>query len=743
MDPRLIRRVRRRDRIATWVITAGGLSVIVCVLGILVLIARVAFPLFLPASTRLIANPPAPVANGESTILAVGLDEFRSIAFTFTDDGALTFFRTANGEVLQRHLLSPPGGGSSRLHAAQEFGALNYSLRWANGALSVLHVSFKPEFAGDGTRTIVPQLEELAAHEPPPGEPALRLGIARFAHDAGLTVAKVLRDGTLRLYKQVVATSLFGGSSSEDVRVDIAADVPGQITQLLLDPAGETLYAATDSGYLLRWDVRDPNDVRLLDRVQAFADGRAISALGLAVGHYTLAVGDELGGVTGWFPVATGNGSGARLTQIHRLSSHSSPVVAFLPSLRAKTLLSLDRNGTIHADQLTDESRLLTLATEQPLLAVGLNSRANGLVGLDAAGQVLVWELNMPHPEASWATYFGKLWYESYPGPAFVWQSSAGTDDFEPKFSLVPLIAGTLKGTFYGMLFAAPLGVLGAMYTSSLMHPRLRGTIKPVFEVMGSIPTVVVGFLAALWLAPIVKASLTAFFLMLGLLPLSVVAALALFEWLQGRDILPRSIRGYEFLLMLPVTAVALGAAFAIGRGLDVLVFGGGMPEWLFNQLGVRFDQRNSIVISFAMGFAVLPIVFSISDDALTNVPRNLTAASLALGASRWQTVSRVILPSASPGIFAALMVGFGRAVGETMIVLMATGNTPIIDWSPFNGMRTLAANIAVEIPEAPFGGTLYRTLFLSAVLLFATTFVLNSVAEVVRIRLRRKFGQY
>jgi phosphate transport system permease protein len=120
-----------------------------------------------------------------------------------------------------------------------------------------------------------------------------------------------------------------------------------------------------------------------------------------------------------------------------------------------------------------------------------------------------------------------------------------------------------------------------------------------------------------------------------------------------------------------------------------------------------------------------------------------MTAASLALGASRWQTVWRVILPSASPGIFAAVMIGFGRAVGETMIVFMATGNTPIMDWSPFNGFRTLSANIATEIGEADRGGTLYRVLFLCAVLLFLMTFLLNTVAEVVRVRLRKKYGQY
>jgi phosphate transport system permease protein len=87
-------------------------------------------------------------------------------------------------------------------------------------------------------------------------------------------------------------------------------------------------------------------------------------------------------------------------------------------------------------------------------------------------------------------------------------------------------------------------------------------------------------------------------------------------------------------------------------------------------------------------------------------------------------------------------MVGFGRAIGETMIVLMATGNTPIMDWSPFNGFRTLSANIAVEIPEAPVGGTLYRTLFIAAILLFAVTFVINTVAELVRQRLRTRYAR-
>ena len=165
------------------------------------------------------------------------------------------------------------------------------------------------------------------------------------------------------------------------------------------------------------------------------------------------------------------------------------------------------------------------------------------------------------------------------------------------------------------------------------------------------------------------------------------------------------------------------------------------MRVWLRSQWGIGYDQRNSIVVGLAMGFAVIPTIFTIAEDAIFSVPKHLTLGSLALGATPWQTMVKVVLLTASPGIFSAVMIGLGRAVGETMIVLMATGNTPVMDLSIFQGMRTLSANIAVEMPESEVNSTHYRVLFLAGLVLFMFTFVFNSVAEIVRQRLREKYS--
>ena len=334
---------------------------------------------------------------------------------------------------------------------------------------------------------------------------------------------------------------------------------------------------------------------------------------------------------------------------------------------------------------------------------------------------------------------FGKVWYEGYAQPEYVWQSTGATDDFEPKMSLVPLIFGTIKATFYALVFAIPLAVFGALYTSQFVHPTIKAKVKPTVEIMAALPSVVIGFIAGLWLASRVEAHLVPVLLLILFLPLAGTAGVLFWDRLPYG--LRRRLRpGMELFVILPLLVLGAAVAFGLGPAVEAGLFGGDAKQWLSTALGLVYDQRNSVVVGLAMGFAVIPIIFTISEDAFSSVPQHLTAASLALGASRWQTATRVVLPTASPGIFSAVMVGFGRAVGETMIVLMATGNTALLDWSPFNGMRTLSANIAVEVPEAPYGGTLYRVLFLSACVLFLMTFFVNTVAELVRQRLRDKY---
>jgi phosphate transport system permease protein len=343
------------------------------------------------------------------------------------------------------------------------------------------------------------------------------------------------------------------------------------------------------------------------------------------------------------------------------------------------------------------------------------------------------------HPQLSWDALWNKVWYEGRADPEYIWQSSSGSDEFESKFSLTPLTIGTLKAAMYAMLFAMPLAIAGAIYTAYFMTPKLRGVVKPSIEIMEALPTVILGFLAGLWLAPFVEGHLPAVFSFFILMPMLML----LFAYLWSR--LPGNFRnrvpdGWEAAMLVPLILLFATVCIQASPWMEVWFFDGSMRQW-FTNVGITYDQRNALIVGIAMGFAVIPTIFSIAEDAVFTVPRHLTQGSLALGATRWQTVMGVVLPTASPGIFSAVMMGFGRAVGETMIVLMATGNSPVVNFNIFEGMRTLSANIAVELPETAVGSSHFRVLFLAALVLLALTFIVNTVAEIIRQRLRLRYS--
>jgi phosphate transport system permease protein len=303
-----------------------------------------------------------------------------------------------------------------------------------------------------------------------------------------------------------------------------------------------------------------------------------------------------------------------------------------------------------------------------------------------------------------------------------------------------------------------PLSLIFAAYLWQLMPPplalRLEGV--PKFSLMGAV--VAGAFYVAYLLGPLferlffggnIQAWLNkdvggpAPFLFLLILPLTAIVV----SWTASRFFGQR-VGNYLRHLHMPYSAMmdmvrwlAVASITAVLAWIvaEAMAAAGLDPRGGF--VGT-YEQRNTLVVGFAMGFAVIPIIYTLAEDALNAVPEHLRSASLSCGATPWQTALWIILPTAVSGVFSAIMIGMGRAVGETMIVVMSAGNTPLLDLNVFNGLRALSANIAVELPEAPKDGTLYRVLFLTGLVLFGMTFIINTVAELVRLRFRKRAMQ-
>lgn len=209
-------------------------------------------------------------------------------------------------------------------------------------------------------------------------------------------------------------------------------------------------------------------------------------------------------------------------------------------------------------------------------------------------------------------------------------------------------------------------------------------------------------------------------------IPVGVLAALytACFAPIWLREIIKPIV---ELLAGFPSVVIGFFALFVLAGFLQQLT-------------GAEF-RLNALVGGVAISFTAIPIIFTISEDALSSVPKSIQEASYGLGATQWETAFYITLPAAYPGIFAAALLGFGRAVGETIIVLMATGNAPVLSWTLTDSVRTLTATIGAEMAEVVFGDPHYNVLFLIGVVLFLFVLVLNSIAEFyIKAKLMRKF---
>ncbi|MGE6660747.1 ABC transporter permease subunit [Pseudomonas sp. NPDC077408] len=730
------RRIRAlKDKLARWYVSIGGLAVLGAITLIFFYLAQVVAPMFQGAEleAREVQQPAWLADAGEPLLLAV--EEQNKVAMRLGSDGAVRFFSVPTGDLLRTVELPLPAGSQIVSVGQDTPGNRRMVLGLSNGQVLVAEHNYKVSYP-EGKKTITPQLDYPFGEEPlsldPQGRPIENAAIS--LNGSTLMVAGAT-NGELHALKIAATENLMTGETSlEEERVALP-QLSDPIKALLVDPRHMWLFAVSGRANV---DVFDLRRNQLNGRYKLLGGKGEITTVASLLGGISLMVGDSTGGIGQWFMVRSDDGQ-SELKNVRNFQLDGQPITQIIPEQRRKGFLALDSDGTLGIFHSTAHRTLLTEQVADGAAVAAMSPRATRLL-VESGDQLQRFVIDNPHPEISWSALWGKVWYESYPEPDYVWQSTSATGDFEPKLSLSPLAFGTLKAAFYAMLLAAPLAICAALYTAYFMAPALRRKVKPVIELMEALPTVILGFFAGLFLAPYLENHLPGIFSLLLLMPVGILLA----GWFWSR--LPENIRlsvpdGWEALLLIPVILAVGWGSLAISGYLENWFFGGDMRLWLSNDMGIPFDQRNALVIGIAMGFAVIPTIYSIAEDAVFSVPRSLTLGSLALGATPWQTLTRVVLLTASPGIFSALMIGMGRAVGETMIVLMATGNTPIMEANIFEGMRTLAANVAVEMPESEVGSTHYRVLFLAAMVLLMFTFVMNTLAELIRQRLRRKYA--
>ena len=707
-----------KDRLVRFTVSAGGVGVLAALVLIFVYLAMMVLPLF--SDAKFTPNVRSIEIQAAQPI-AAGVDEYGENVFVLSSQGLLNFWSLT--EPSQTPVLSQQVGQVSELFAKTLPVLGWYAFASEQGEVTL----FKPHLDSElqkGSRKFSPHVTELSAPVDLHRQ-GYRLEKFAFANDGNFTLVGWYDDKTVQVRWQ---------DGSESKSFTFSSRIP-RLDQMLLTPDGNTLYLRSGSDLIVAVKDSESFTVReVVDLSQGQAE-HSVTNIDLLSGAYSLLVTYRDGLVSQWFDVLKdGERSLTYIRQFHLASE----LQFLLPDSYRKGFYSFYINGTVQNHYTTSEKLVMfERAYQQAPQLAAMSNNETYLVAVNE-GQLDLAVVDNPFPEISLSSLWQKVWYESYPKPEFVWQTTSASEEFEAKFSLVPIAFGTLKAAAFAMLFAVPVAVLGAIYTAYFMTARMRRVVKPSIELMEALPTVIIGFLAGLWFAPIVESHLAAVVALTLFLPLSTVLIGLLWHALP-KAWTGKFANGWHAAILMPAMVIVTAVILSQSGNIEALLFAGDVRVYLAEH-GIDFDQRNALVVGFAMGFAVIPTIFTIAEDAIFSVPKHLSDGSLALGATPWQTLIHVVLLTASPGIFSAIMMGLGRAVGETMIVLMATGNTPIMDWNILEGMRTLSATIAVEMPESEVGSSHYRLLFLAALLLLVFTFAVNSLAEYVRQRLREKY---
>jgi phosphate transport system permease protein len=844
------------ERLAGMIISVGGLLVIVAVLGIMVFLFRVAMPLI--GGGEQVGSTSYSLQTNQR-IVWLAADEFQTIGTRIGEKGEVLNFHVPSGFVISKNQIDLQGRQITATAGTLERDKV--LIGFDDGSVQFLQLGVRSQTTAraelpseaqkiDGRdlvfedavytqvltgdyRTLRP-LNEIGAAEKISEFPIIALDyrVGGTVERPTMSFATVDASGVVRVSQSRIQRNMMTGA--EIVRTE-TIDLPSlnlkpgvKPTSVLVSGTADRVIVSSDDGTLHRYDLRDIANPVLAESQNITPQGVTIRSLTFLGGEQTLVVGSSDGAVRVYFILQVENAptsDGFRIVESRQHSqSASAGVIDLSEAQRDKSFVTVDEAGNVTVTHSTSDRVLFNFSRSgndsDPVVSM-IFPRGDGVLLASDSGRINGWQYKDPHPEITFKVLFDKIWYEGYNQPEWIWQSTAGTDLAEPKYSLMPLIFGTIKAAFYAMLFGAPIALLAAIYTSEFIHGSVRATIKPVMETMESLPTVVLGFVAALVLAPLVEEWIGA--VLLGFIAVPIGLMLGAFVW----QMLPQqTVLRYDgmpkFLLIAVSILLSVFIAIQLGPLFEVVLFYGDFKAWTTGTIGTgtpfmflillplayvavsigfnrylghlykayvgdrerseagrldmlrwgvllfaaallslsvaslltlvgydprgsfidSYQQRNALVVGFVMAFAVIPNIYTLAEDALNSVPGHLRAGSLACGATPWQTAIWVILPTAASGVFSAVMMGMGRAVGETMIVVMAAGNTPVMEWNIFSGLRTLSANIAIELPEAVKDGTNYRVLFLAALTLFIMTFFINTIAELIRQRFRKRAFQ-
>lgn len=725
---------RGKDQLTRVGVTAGGIFVLITLMLIFFYLLYVIVPIF----SSVAVNPKQHLSLSVTSKTALlGVDDSNKIAYRFSHDGKVIFVDlhspSPSATILkQQTIIKNPTAYAVSL---PRDGMVAYAT--AQGQVKIVKPAFELTFS-EANKHLQPSIQYPFGQTPlalaPTGETITQLAISG-RDDRTIVVGKTATNHLYGLSLLLPENVVQRANGWQQQRFEIT-NTPAKIDDFQLTPDGKTLYVLSGSNLYLYKLTANTAFLRKIENI-ATGNSKPVS-ITLLSGANSLLITNSDNTISQWFEVVK---QGKRqLISVRTFHFSASPLVKIVPEYYRKGFFAIQKDGTSSA-YYTAERKVIykdKVFTKVPT-DIAISPKANLLVTLDN-GQLQSYQVKNAHPDIGLSSLLQKVWYEGYAEPDYVWQSTSASDEFEPKLSLVPIVFGTLKAAVYSMFFAIPLALAGAIYTAYFMSNKVRRVIKPTVELMEALPTVILGFLAGVWLAPIVEQYLAGIALGIVLLPLAIIVVGWSWSMLPGqwRSRVPN---GFHIALLIPVIIAVTYGCFGLSPWIETQFFNGDLQGYLNNHLGIGYDQRNALIVGIAMGFAVIPTIFTIAEDAIFSVPAHLTKGSLALGATQWQTLTKVVLLTASPGIFSAIMMGLGRAVGETMIVLMATGNTPVMDWNLLQGLRTLAATIAIEMPESEVGSSHYRVLFLAAFVLFVFTFVFNTIAEVVRQRLRAKYS--